>query len=259
MPENLNIEKQKETSQTSTEENAETIVKTDETKAEENHETAGGDEGNQEEKPDADGKYTHPETKTKVSADDMVRYYRDKFANSTKGAQELLEKNKTLLEGDGLSKGQIATLTKEIEDLRKLAEGKNPEGLKLSDVNANLTRTTNELALLKETAELDNFEKANPLASSRRDALRSLARANPKESLQKLWDDNLKSGAEAQAKQKKDDDEARKKNGGEKGKGTGTREISGDTIITEKGYDTGMTLAEFNKLPVGKRAELLKK
>lgn len=208
--------------------------------------------------PDAEGKYTHPESKEKISAQDLIDYYRGQFGASTKGAQELLDEKKSLTSELDTSKGTIGELTKKIEELTQIAEGKNPEGLELSKLQDQLRTTTEELAVLKEDSLLDSFEKSVPLAASKREALRSLARANPKESLQKLWDNHLKSGAEADEAKRIADEKARQEGAGDQGGGTSTREPAGggDTIKGPKG-DSGVSLEEFNKLPVKERGRLL--
>lgn len=227
--------------------------------------TEGGSEGEGEGAdsyaPDADGKYTHPETKAKVDAPDMIAYLKEKFGASTAGAQALLTENTTVKGERDTANGKIATLEKDIADLRLIAEGKNPEGLKAADAQAQLATMGQELALLKEGQALDSFEKSVPLATGKvRESLKALARANPKESLQKLYEDHLKAGAEATAAAEKARKDALKKGAGDKGKGTSTREPAGggNTVSGTKG-DTGLTLEEFNALPVAKRKGLIEK
>lgn len=210
----------------------------------------GSGEGTGEEKDNI-----NPDTKKPYTADE----WRDKFRNSAKGAQDLLDQKKVLEGTVSEREAKITDLEKEIVQLREIAEGKNPEGLKLADLQAELAKVTNESALTKEERMLDQFEKAVPLASTVREALKNLARANPKESLQKLYDENLKAGAEAKSEKAKQDDDKRNKGASDKGKGTSTREPSGDTVKTPSGYDTGLSLEEFNKLPIEKRRELLAK
>lgn len=208
--------------------------------------------------PDADGKYTHPGTKEKVDAVELAKYYRDQHGASTRGAQELLTQKADLESKLGEATGNVEKLTKDLEDLRKIAEGKNPEGLKLTDLQGQLEGANKKLAVLEENALLDAFEKSEPLAASKREALRSLARANPKTPIQKLWDDNLKAGAIAEKQAADDKKKAQEAGAGEKGKGTSTREPQGggNTVSGTKG-DTGLTIAEFNALPVAKRRDLI--
>lgn len=239
-------------SQTSKEKTGETGA-TAETSTARTAETAKTEDGKSKENAGADaGKYKHPDTGVEISADDLVTYYRDKFANSTTGAQKLLDDIKTITSERDLSKTEITKLTKDIEDLRKIAEGDNPEGLKLHDLQATLAGTTNELALIKENSQLDAFEKKVPLATNKREALRNLARANPKVELQKLWDENLKAGVEAEESRRIEDEKKRKEGAGDQGRGTSMRETAGETI-------GGMPVEEFNKLPVNKRREILAK
>lgn len=199
----------------------------------------------------------NPATGKPFTADE----WRDKFRHSAAGAQDLLTKNNTLTGERDAERAKVAKLEQDMADLRAIAEGKNPEGVKAADLQAQLKETSETLALLKEKGQLDDFEKANPLATGAlRESLKNLARANPTADLQKLWDDNLKAGAEAADKQRKDADEARRKGASDQGKGTSTREhgSNGDTLKGTKG-DTGLTLAEFNALPVAKRGELIKR
>ena len=211
--------------------------------------------------PDADGKYTHPENKTKVDAPAMIAYLKEKFGASTAGAQELLSQNNTIKSERDTAQGTIAKLEKDMADLRLVAEGKNPEGLKAADIQAQLAKTSEELALIKESSSLDVFEKSVPLASGKvRESLKALARANPKESLQSLYDTHLKAGAEAAEAKRVADEEARKKGAGDKGKGTSTREpASGGHTVSGTRGDTGLSLEEFNALPVMKRKALIDK
>lgn len=200
--------------------------------------------GNGEDKGDGDD--INPATNKPYTA----KEWREKFSASSRGAQELLDKNKTLIsELEGV-RATESELTKQLAELRKVAEGQNPEGLSLHDLQTSLEKTTRELALVKEEKLLDDFEKTAPLASGKREALRSLSRANPKETLQKLWDDHLKAGAEAAEAARVARETSQKKGQGEKGKGTSGREPQGDTI-------GGYPLAEFNKLPVAKRKQIL--
>lgn len=220
--------------------------------------SAGGDGGADALTPDKDGKVTHPESKELVEPIVVATYYRDQFAASTRGAQELLTKIST---ADEAHKGEIGTLTKKVEELTKLAEGKNPEGLSALEIKDKLEQTTRELVVLKETQNLDAFEKTNPLATGKqRESLKALARANPTTALQDLWDTHLKPGAEATAAADKAKKDALKKGAGEKGKGTSTREpaSSGTTVAGSRG-DTGLTLAEFNAKPVAERRALMEK
>lgn len=210
--------------------------------------------------PDSDGKVIHPETKKKVDPIEVATYYRDQFAASTRGAQDLLTK---ISQAEGLTateREKVANLEKKVQELTDLAEGKNPEGLKASEIKSELDKTTRELVILKETSALDAFERSTPLATgAMRDSLKALARANPEKPLQELWDTHLKAGAEAADKAAKAKKDAQGKGQGEKGKGTSTREPArGDTVKGSKG-DTGLTLAEFNKLPVAERRSLMEK
>jgi len=247
-------EEKKEETTTATQTEDEETEETTEgaTSTEDTESTENADEGQGEDKPDADGMYTHPDTKAKVKADEMVVYYKGKFGMSTSGAQQLLKEKETLTGTVAEKEQKLLELAKEIETLRQVAEGKNPEGLNLVDLQASAKKNAEEVALLREERSLDTFEKANPLASTKREALRSLARANPQTPLQTLWDANLKAGAEAEAKAAKDKKITQKKNAGDKGKGTSTRDPAAKTI-------GGYTQEEFNKLPVEKRKAIFAK
>lgn len=220
----------------------------------------GGGEGDSL-TPDAEGKVVHPQTKEKVDPIVVATYYRDQFGASTRGAQDLLTKVSAAEGATAAERAKVAELTTKVEELTKLAEGKNPEGLSALEIKGKLEETTKELVVLKETQALDAFEKTTPLATGKmRESLKALARANPTSSLQDLWDNNLKAGAEADAAAEKARKDAQHKGAGEKGKGTSTREPArgGDTVRGNKG-DTGLTLAEFNKLPVNERRALMEK
>lgn len=246
----------KEGIQTSKEKVDETVTdetsktKTDETETDEN----GGTKVDEANKGGEDD--INPDTKKPYTSQE----WKKKFSDSASGVQKLLDEINILKTNSDQSQAKEEELNKKIEELTKLAEGKNPEGLKASELQTQLSKLTQDHALLKEDKELDSFEKTVPLASTKREALKALARANPKEKLQKLWDDYLKAGAEAEAialKKKKDD---LKKGAGDKGNGTSTREMAtGQTVVTDSGHDTGYSLEDFNKLPVAKRKELLAK
>lgn len=186
--------------------------------------------------------------------------WRDKFRASSKGANELLEAKKTLdaeiakVRAD--SDKTLQEKEKEIADLRKLAEGKSPEGLSLHDLNKKYEGVASELAVSKENTQLDTFLASTKIdgAGSFKETLRALARSNPATPLATLWDSNLKIAAEAAAKAAKDRDTTRKGSASDSGKGASSRERRGDTV-----GNTGLTLAEFNALPVAKRQALLVK
>lgn len=220
----------------------------------------GADDGQTPGAGDGEGNYAHPESGAKISADELIEYYKGQFSASASGANTLLETNKTLTSEIDQSKGTIADLTKKIADLTAIAEGKNPSGLEASKLQEQLAEATKEIALIKENSLLDSFEKTVPLAAGKRDSLKTLARANPSKSLQELWDSNLKAGAEAEEAKRVADEKARKEGAGDKGKGTSTREPAGggDTVKGPKG-DSGMTLEEINKLPVVERGKIFAK
>lgn len=240
--------KEKEDIQTTEEETEETAKS--KTSEEDADVTENSDQEQGEDKPDADGMYTHPDTKTKVAAADMVSYYKGKFGMSTAGAQQLLTEKNTLTGTIAEKERQLSERATEIENLRKIAEGENPEGLKLLDLQTSAKKNAEELALLKEDKQLDDFIKGVPLAENKKDALRSLARAMPTKSLTDIWNESFKAGAEAEAKVVTDKKITQKKTAGDKGKGTSTRDPAAHTI-------GGYTPAEFNKLSVEKRKQVM--
>lgn len=187
--------------------------------------------------------------------------WRDKFRASASGAQALLKDKQTAESERDAERAKVAKLEKDYEELKAIAEGKNPEGVQAHEAQTKLKEMSETLALLTEKGHLDDFERTNPLATGDlRESLKNLARANPSKSLQELWDSTLKAGAEAAAAKRKADDDARKKAAGDQGKGTSTREPAsgGNTVSGTKG-DTGLSLEEFNALPVVKRKALMEK
>jgi hypothetical protein len=183
--------------------------------------------------------------------------YKTKFSESTKEAQRLLGEIKTAQDLTAQEKARGVELEKQLKEIREVAEGKNPEGLKLVDLQRQLAETTQSFALEKEERMLDSFfaDVKTEGASSKKEALRALKRAQPNTSLVSLWDEHFKAGVEAAAKAKQDKKTDKKKNASETGKGTSGREpAAGETV-----GNTGYTLDEFNKLPVAKRRSLLAK
>lgn len=186
--------------------------------------------------------------------------WRDKFRSSARGANDLLQQKKDLEleiakvreDGDKTLKEKEA----EIARLRGIAEGKNPDGLSLHDLSKKYDEVTSKLALTEENTMLDTFLASTKIdgADSFKETLRALARANPTTPVARLWEDNLKAGAEAAATARKGRDTTRRASASDNGKGAASREPKGDTVGT-----TGLTLAEFNKLPVGERSKLLQK
>jgi hypothetical protein len=111
----------------------------------------------------------------------------------------------------------------EIARLRAVAEGKNPDGLNLLDLNTRLTKTSDELVSLKENAMLEDFIGKTQVdgASDFKEALRALSRANPQAPLAELWDKNLKAGAEAAAAARKGRATTRREGASDSGRGAG--------------------------------------
>lgn len=178
--------------------------------------------------------------------------YKAKFAASTTENQRILQEHETLNRTISERDTKIADLIKDLEETRKIAEGKNPEGLTAVEAQRRLETTTRELALLKEAQALDQFVSGNALAKDYRATLQQLGRANPTTPLQQLWDIHLKDGAEAKAAAAKTKADAIKKGQGDRGRGTSTREPSGGSKALG-----GHTQAEFDKLPVAKRRDIL--
>lgn len=191
------------------------------------------------------------------AGDDSKVDYKKKFSESTKEAQRLLGEIKTAQDSSAQEKAKAAKIAEEMAELRKVAEGKNPEGVQIHDLSRRLEETTRTLALEKEERMLDTFIAGVKIdgASSKKEALRALKRAQPEITLDKLWDEHLKAGVEFAAKAKQDKKTSKKKDSSESGKGTSGRESSGE----EQVGTTGFSLKEFNKLPVSKRRALLAK
>lgn len=186
--------------------------------------------------------------------------WRDQFRASAKGANELLEANKTLeLEIAKVREDDDKTLKEketEIATLRTLAEGKNPDGLSLHDLRKKYDEVAGKLAHNERNTALDTFLASTKIdgAPSFKETLRALAQANPATPLATLWDNNLKAGAEAAAAAKKAADTTRRGSAPDSGKGTTSRESKGETVA-----NTGLSTAEFNALSVAKRRDLLTK
>lgn len=182
--------------------------------------------------------------------------WREKFSQSSKGALELLEKNKTITSERDAATQRIAQLEKDMVALKEIAEGKNPEGLSVHELNKKFTETSTELSSLKENSLLDTFLASTKIegADSRKEALRALHRASPDKPLAELWDQNLKAAAVADATEKAKQAKAKKDGASDNGRGTSSREPGKETV-----GNTGLSLEEFNKLPVEKRREALQK
>lgn len=226
---------------------------TGETEKEQDNETGSSTEG-QDEGEGGDGKGAGDDINPDTGKPFTTEEWREKFRASARGANDLLTQKKSLEGERDQAREQIAKLEKDIEDLRKIAEGKNPEGLNLRDLSARLTETSSELALLKENDQLDKFLSGTQIAGANnfKETLRSLARANPKTPIKELWDNNLAVAAKAASAQTTAARDAKKKGASDSGRGTSTREPGKATV-----GNTGLTLEEFNKLPVGKRRGML--
>jgi len=222
-------------------------------------ETGKQDEGNAGDEGTHDG-----ESKDDINPDTGQPYtteeWRDKFRASSKGANELLEAKKTL-ESDiakvrADSDKTLKEKDEEIARLRGLAEGKNPEGLSLHDLQKEFGKISSELALTKENTMLDTFLSGTKIAGadSFKETLRALARANPNTPVSQLWDSNLKAAAEASALAAKDRKTSKEKHASDSGQGASSREQGKETV-----HGTDLTLEEFNALPVAKRGEILAK
>lgn len=215
---------------------------------------AGGDNGaggDDEHKDDI-----NPDTGQPFTAEE----WRDKFRASAKGANDLLEAKKTL-EADiakvrADSDKTLQEKEKEIADLRALAEGKNPEGVSLLDLQKKYGEVASKLAISEENKMLDDFIASTKIAGadSFKETLRALSRSNPSLPIATLWDNNLKVAATAAAEAAKMRDTTRKGSASDSGRGASSREHTKDQV-----GNTGLSLEEFNRLPVAKRKELLDK
>lgn len=216
---------------------------------------AGDDEHGNDGADDGDDDI-NPETKKPYTAAE----WRDKFRASSKGANELLETKKTLesdiakVKADG--ELTIKEKDEEIAKLRAIADGKNPDGLKLEDLAKENKENKDRLVLIEENRLLDDFLSDTKVADAKsfKEALRALSRANPTETLAKLWDKNLKAGAEASAAAKGQRVTTRRAGASDTGRGASSREPAKDQV-----GNTGLSLEEFNALPVAKRKVLLQK
>lgn len=176
--------------------------------------------------------------------------YREKFANSAREAQRLLDENRTRLSELAQAKAQNAEMERKMRELEDLARGNNPEGYDSMQLRSHIERLGTDLAQMKERQELEEFVRQHPEADKYRDTLRDLGRAYTGKSYRDIWDTSLKSVAEAErlAGEAKDD---RRKSAPESGRGR--------TGEPSKGTIGGYTLDKFNSLPVDKRREILKK
>lgn len=146
----------------------------------------------------------------------------------------------------------IPTLESKITELEEALKSNNPEKYDNLKIQSELAETRQQLAEILEKSALDDFISENPLAKSYRDRLKTLGRAFPTKSLDDLWSENFKDIAEVKAENKDKITDKKKKSQSDKGKGSPTKELSGQTIA-------GMPVEEFNKLSVAKRRELLDK
>lgn len=245
-----------ETTQTSQEEEPMTVRIPSSTPGDDIPETGGAKDGKATKAEGEDDDAGDPDAEDKGSDKDTDPDegkdidYKDKFANSTRENQRILEENNTLQsarKGDGAT---IERLNKEMEDLRKIAEGSNPEGLEKFDLKKSADDNARQLAELKLENEIDRFVSKTPGADERREALKNLAKVFPTKSLADIWGENFKGVGDAVAKAKEDKTTSQKKTQPEKGKGTSTKEPGGETIA-------GMPVAEFNKLSVSERRSAL--
>lgn len=230
------------------------------------HGAGGTETGKHDEGHAADGQTMAPDgtEKDDINPDTgkpfTIEEWRDKFRASASGANQLLNEKKTLEADIARVRADSDKTLKEKDDeiarLRGVAEGKNPDGLSLLDLQKKFGDVSGELSSIKENGILDTFLASTKIAGadSFKETLRALARSNPTVPVQTLWDNNLKVAATAAAVAAKERDTTRKGSESDSGRGTSSREHKGETV-----GNTGLTLAEFNKLPVSKRRDLLAK
>lgn len=217
----------------------------------------GGDDKGGEDEDDS----INPDTGKPFTAEE----WRDKFRESSRGANGLLERTKVLetdlakvkADGEAAIKAKEDEHNKVVADLRAIAEGKNPEGLSIADLNAKLKTTSDELVVIKENGQLDTFLAGTKVdgATNFKEALRALSRANPSTPLDKLWGDNLKAGAEAAAAAIAAKRKTTKEGASDSGRGSSSREHAKTGGVA----GTGMSPEEFRKLPLAKRKDILQK
>lgn len=187
-------------------------------------------------------------TKPDWEADDNP--YKIRYGESTREFQRL---SKELQDSHGTSlkdKADRERLESELATLGAKLKEEKPEAYDNLAMKKALDGTARQLAELKEAQELDGFTSSEPLAKSYREALKSHARANPNLSLQDIWNRDFKEVAETKAQIEKDKATRKTKSRTDDGKGSSTADPTDKRI-------GGYTEAEFNKLPVAKRREVL--
>jgi len=194
-----------------------------------------------------------PETEEEVKAEEKketeeIIDYQERYAESTREFQKLhaqMKENEALTEQQ---RSRVTQLETERDEALSRLKEEHPEAYDNATLHKAVTDSNRQLAELKEKVELDSFITENPIAKEYREALKQHARAFPNKSLADIWETGFKTVAETTAKAQETKAANQKVTQPEKGKVTpelGTKMIS------------GYTEAEFNKLPVSKRREIL--
>lgn len=212
------------------------------------HDDGSRDEELEDEKPE-DG--DEPKPKEDLDEDGNPIDWKQRYGDSTREFQKLQVK---LKEGEGLTaqeRQRAAQLQTERDEALEKLKAEKPEVYDNHTLKKQLDSTSLQLAEMKEKGILDDFIADEPLAKPFRDALRAHARAFPNKSIQDIWNESFKEIAAAKKETATKADEVRKKSQPDRGSGA-TRE-PGQKMIG------GYTEAEFNKLSVNKRRELMVK
>lgn len=176
--------------------------------------------------------------------------YEKRYADSTREFQRLQIK---LKEGEALTareRQRAEDLQRERDDAFERLKAEQPETFDTLTIKKQLDSTTQQLAELKEKAQIDDFIAEEPLAKQHREALKNFGRAFPGKSLGDIWNENFKDIAEAQVALKE----------GKKSRTVASQPAKGGATA-EPGKKTigGYSEEEFNKLPVMKRRDILTK
>lgn len=174
--------------------------------------------------------------------------YKESSAEGIRLSKEIKAREDAII----AEKARAANLEKELKEIDEIAKGANPQGYDAHQMRKQYETISTELASIKEVGALDTFTAANPDAAQHREALRDLGRAFPGKDYQTLWTTHFGPVIEANkvlAGQKK----ARGSAAADDGRGTSTGEPAG------KGTIGGYTSEQFNKLPLEKRRDILKK
>ena len=189
------------------------------------------------------------EEKEKPVEEDAIDY-KQRYSDSTREFQKLQQK---LKEGEALStleRQKAESYQRERDDALARLQAEQPETFDTLTMKKQLDTTVQQLAELKEKAQLDDFIADQPLAKSHREALKNFGRAFPDKSLDSIWGENFKDIVEA--RQEIQEKKKTRTAASQPDRGGATAEPGKKTI-------GGYSEDEFNKLPVMKRREILDK